>query len=56
MFGQYSSLMQELKRESAGDFVRFMRIKPGMFQELLLRFAPHITHPIDGPSLYITSS
>lgn len=43
MFGQYSTLMQELERESAGDFVGFMRMEPGMFQELLLRVAPRIT-------------
>ncbi|CAC5416984.1 unnamed protein product [Mytilus coruscus] len=34
MFGQYSTLMQELERASAGDFVGFMRLEPGMFQEL----------------------
>ena len=29
--------------ESAGDFMGFTRIEPGMSQELLLRVVPHLT-------------
>ncbi|VDI60426.1 Hypothetical predicted protein [Mytilus galloprovincialis] len=35
--------MQELERECVSDLVGFMRMEPGMFQELLLRVATRIT-------------
>ena len=35
--GHYDNLMQELMRESKGDFKAFLRIEPAMFQEMLVR-------------------
>ena len=35
--------MEELQRESQGDFVSFLRIDPAMFHELLVRVGPRIT-------------
>ena len=43
LFGQYDTLMEELQRESQGDFVSFLRIDPAMFHELLVRVGPRIT-------------
>ena len=43
LFGQYDTLMQELMRESKGDFKRYMRMTPEMFRELLDRVGPRIT-------------
>ena len=42
MLGQYDTLMQELMRESQGDFRSFLRIEPDMFQELLVRVTPRV--------------
>ena len=41
--GHYNNLMQELMRESRGDFKAFLRMEPAMFQEMLVRVAPRIT-------------
>ena len=38
--GHYDNLMQELMRESRGDFKAFLRMEPAMFQEMLVRVAP----------------
>ncbi len=38
--GHYDNLMQELMRESRGDFKGFLRMEPAMFQEMLVRVAP----------------
>ena len=35
--------MQELERESQGDFTNYMRMEPCMFHELLLRVTPRLT-------------
>ena len=35
--------MEELQRESQGDFVSFLRIDPAMFHALLVRVGPRIT-------------
>jgi hypothetical protein len=35
--------MQELERESHGDFTNYMRMEPRMFHELLLRVTPRLT-------------
>ncbi len=35
--------MQELERESKGDFINYMRMEPCMFHEPLLRVTPRIT-------------
>jgi hypothetical protein len=43
MLGQYDTLMQELMRESHGDFKSFLHIEPAMFQELLVRVTPRIS-------------
>ena len=48
LLGQYERLMQELMRESAGDFRGFMRMEPQMFQELLARVGPRITKSDSG--------
>jgi len=40
--GHYDTLMQELMRESRGDFKTFLRIEPEMFREMLDRVAPRI--------------
>ena len=42
LFGHYHTLMQELERESQGDFVNYLRMPPEMFQELLLRVSARI--------------
>ena len=42
-WSQYDTLMEELKRESQGDIVSFLRIDPAMFHELLVRVSPRIT-------------
>ena len=43
LFAQYDTLMEELQRESQGDFVSFLRIDPAMFHALLVRVGPRIT-------------
>ena len=43
LFGQYDTLMEELQRESQGDFVSFLGIDPAMFHALLVRVGPRIT-------------
>jgi hypothetical protein len=42
-YGNYENLIQELERESRGDFTNYMRMEPNMFHELLLRVAPRLT-------------
>lgn len=42
-YGNYANLMQELERESEGDFSNYMRMDPCMFHELLLRLTPRLT-------------
>lgn len=41
--GHYDTLMQELMRESRGDFKAYLRIEPAMFREILDRLLPRIT-------------
>ena len=43
ILGHYSTLMDELERESEGDFVSYMRMEPAMFHEILLRISPRIS-------------
>jgi len=40
--GHHDTLMQELMRESRGDFKTFLRMEPEMFREMLDRVAPRI--------------
>ena len=40
--GHYDTLMQELMRESRGDFRSFLRIEPAMFREMIDRLTPRI--------------
>ena len=42
-FGIYDQLMMELRNEDPASFTRFLRMPPGMFDELLDRVAPRIT-------------
>ena len=41
--GHYDTLMQELMRESRGDFKAFRRIEPPMFREMVERLTPRIS-------------
>ena len=41
-YGQYETLMQELRNEDVISFKRYMRITPEMFDEILQRVAPRI--------------
>ena len=41
--GYYDTLMQELMRESRGDFKAFLRIEPPMFREMVDRLTPRIS-------------
>ena len=41
--GHYDTLMQELMRESRGDFKAFLRIEPPMFREMVDRLTPRIS-------------
>ena len=38
--GHYDTLMQELMRESRGDFKSYLRMEPEMFREMLDRVGP----------------
>jgi len=38
--GQYDTLMQELMRESRGDFKSYLRMEPEIFREMLDRVSP----------------
>jgi len=49
--GQYDTLMQELMRESRGDFKTFLRMELEMFREMLDRVAPRIEKSQDGRPL-----
>jgi len=40
--GHYDTLMQELMRESRGDFKTFLRMEPEILREMLDRVAPRI--------------
>jgi len=40
--GHYDTLMQELMRESRGDFKPYPRMEPEMFREMLDRVGPRI--------------
>ena len=40
--GHYDTLMQELMRESRGDFKSYLRMEPEMFREMLDRVSPVI--------------
>ena len=42
-FGLYDQLMTELRREDQKSFVKFMRMQPEMFDEILERVGPRIT-------------
>ena len=42
-YGLYDQLMAELRNEDEASFTNFMRMPPGMFDELLTRVAPRIT-------------
>ena len=48
LLGHYDTLMQELIRESPGDFKSFMRMEPDVFNELVQRVSPRITKSSDG--------
>ena len=43
ILGHYDTLMQELMRESRGDFKAFLRIEPPMFREMVDRLTPRIS-------------
>ena len=40
--GHYDTLMQELMRESRGDFKSYLRMEPEIFRETLDRVSPRI--------------
>jgi len=40
--GHYDTLMQELMRESRGDFKFYLRMEPEMFREMLDRVGPRM--------------
>ena len=40
--GHYDSLMQELMRESRGDFKSYLHMEPEMLREMLDRVSPRI--------------
>ena len=42
LFGQYETLMLELRLEHHGDFKAFLRMEPQLFHELLQRVGPRI--------------
>ena len=42
-FGIYDQLLVELRREDTASFVNFLRMPPGMFDELLERVGPRIS-------------
>ena len=46
--GHYDTLMQELMRESRGDFKTFLRMELEMFREMLDRVAPRIEKSQEG--------
>ena len=48
LLGQYDTLVQELIRESEGDFKSFMRMSSRMFHELVQRVGPAITKSSEG--------
>ena len=52
LFGQYSTLFQELERESRGDYLNYIRMDTNCFAELLLRVTPRITK---GPRCVLSS-
>ena len=41
-YGQYETLLQELRLEKPADFVAYLRLKPEMFQEIWARVGPRI--------------
>ena len=41
--GYYDTLLQELMRESRGDFKAFLKIEPPMFREMVDRLIPRIS-------------
>ena len=43
MLGQYNTLLQELDRESEGDYMGYIRMDRTLFGEILQRVAPRIT-------------
>lgn len=47
-YGQYETLMQELRAEDVGSFKRYLRITPDMFDEILQRVSPVIQKKIQG--------
>jgi len=46
LLGTYDNLIQELIRESRGDFKSFMRMEVDMFQEMLARVGPRVAKQI----------
>ncbi|XP_053372723.1 uncharacterized protein LOC123561515 [Mercenaria mercenaria] len=48
LYGQYETLMQELRLEHHGDFKAYLRMEPDMFQELCARVGPRIQMSQDG--------
>jgi len=46
--GHYDTVMQELMRESRGDFKSYLRIEPEMFREMLDRVGPRTEKSPDG--------
>ena len=42
LYGQYEKLLQEMRQEDVGSFRNFLRVEPGLFQELLERVGPLI--------------
>ena len=47
LYGQYKTLMAELRLEHHGDFKAFLRIDPEMFHELLVRVGPVIEKSVE---------
>lgn len=41
-FGQYDTLLRELRMEDTNSFFNFLRMEPAMFDELLQRVGPRI--------------
>jgi len=46
--GHYDTLMQELMRESRGNFKSYLRMQPEIFREMLDRVGPRIEQSPEG--------
>jgi hypothetical protein len=40
--GAYDTLLTELREEDQGSFLNFLRLTPGLFDELLVKVTPYI--------------